>query len=291
MNTSHKKQKGKPAPGSVTGKETKLIRASNPKPPKDPAPPDLPTIIALSKRFDKKKVLALGEESDSEAEVKEDPPSLEDQLLRNMVRSIFKADKPYRCNLGYHSTIATSAAGLTNNQWPVSAISSSSEWGSIDVLFNEVFIHSMTFKFYPRNRLDGSFAFTPAGQTAPVIETTGASTTTTIWNAGLIMVSMFAGSGSYGNSSGMVANPNHKTAHTSKPFKYVWRNNVRFDPRGASIPTSQTSDWMLISSVGSNYAGYIQFRTINDVTLGTGASAVTLGDVETIWDVSFRQRS
>ncbi len=290
---SKTKKRGNPAPGSVTGKETKIIREKTTQKTADQKPkPTLPELLALCTKLGPKTAKV---EDDSDTEVVElkfsSPPTVDQDLLKGFVKSMFKADHPYRTKLGYFTLLQTSGSGLTNVSWPVSALSSAGEWASLNSLFDEVFIHSMSVHFIPRNRLDGAFAFTPTAQTAPVIQTSGASTTTTIWNCGLIMACLFAGTGNYTSATAMISCPNHKIAHTAKPFKYNWRNNVRFDPRGQQDGTTNTQGWMLITSVGSNYGGFIQFRTVNDVTVGTGASAITFGDMATVWDVSFRSRA
>jgi hypothetical protein len=208
-----------------------------------------------------------------------------------LAKSLFKADTPYRTKLHLTSVIQTSAAGLLNSTLSVANVSSVQEWSSIDALFDEFFVHSMTVRGFPRNRLDAAFAFA-VGQTAPVIETTGTNTTGSIWNAGLVMACYFGTTGAATSAQTMLNNPNHKIVSSSgKHWSYAWRNNVRFDPRGPMLPsTSGWQDWTQISGP-SNYGGLIQWRVIGDSTIGTGASAVTICDIDACYDVSFRVRA
>jgi len=76
-------------------------------------------------------------------------------LLKTLMRNMFKADHPYRTRLGLSGELITSAAGLVNSNFAVSSLSSAQEWASIDALFDEFFVHSMTIKLAPYNRAGG----------------------------------------------------------------------------------------------------------------------------------------
>lgn len=275
----------KPAPGSVTGKETKLIRAD--RPPRY----EIKDLVSVAKRLGATPK-APAEDSDGElVESKSTPaPSrIEGELLKTMVKSMFKADHPYRTKLGYYNNVATSSGGTLNFSINVNSIGNVAEWSSIDALFDECFVHSMTWLFQPYNLPGGTSASggTLAGQ---VTSTTSASATLT---TGVILVSLFTGSGNYTSANAMLSNPNKALRHSSQSWKYAWRNNVRFDPRGPALKDAtglSWSGWQNVSEV-TNLSGNIQMRTALDQPLGDTTHVYNLGTVAVVFDVSFRSRA
>ncbi len=179
-------------------------------------------------------------------------PSPEVPILgvKGLMRQMFKLDHPYRTQIGYFS--------------------------------------AMTLHFQPVNLLSGGWA-TLSGSTAPVLWTTGTTQTGTENNCGIVLASLFNGAASYTTANGMVAVPNRKFAHSGRPWKYAWRNNQRFDPRGPVI-TGNTSFWKSIGDAGT-YQGFVQVRAFNDQVLGDGTHAMVLGHFCVIWDISFRVRA
>jgi len=209
-----------------------------------------------------------------------------------LLRGMFKADFPYRSRLSAAQDFATSAAGVVNLQYPVGNLSTTAEWTSIDALFDECFVHSLTMHFEPYNANIGSGYSSASGAALGLMTSTTASATTAT-NAGLIVISLFGGSGYYSAAAGMSNNPTRAYHHSSKPFAYTWRNNVKFQPHGIALtPPSSTywQGWCQISSV-ANYGGNIQARTTNDVALGDGGHVFHLGAIHWEWDVSFRSRA
>jgi hypothetical protein len=221
-----------------------------------------------------------------DAKIVDDMPEL------RLLRSVFKRDYPYRCVLGLTGNIPTSASGTLNFSLFVSGISAVSEWSSIDALFDEFFIHSLTLHYKPYNML-GSLHEPNGGPTGNSIGVTTTSSTTRVFNTGAGIVSLFTGAGVYSSFASMLPNPTLRQPHLSKEWKYAWRNNVRFDPRGVGLSPGTGFGWQGWSQITavSNYGGIIQLRATNDSTLGDGTNALNLAAYSAIWDVSFRARA
>jgi hypothetical protein len=203
---------------------------------------------------------------------------------------IFKRDQPYRTRLPLQGTLTTTAGGLLNLVLSNASISSASEWSSIDALFDEFFTHSFTIHFLPQNNLGGG-----VGSSNTAGETGGITTTanTQVNNVGMLVCSLFNGAANYGSASAMAANATVAIKHTSVRWKYTWRNNVRFDPRGMNIGSAAVagfSGWQLVANV-SSVGGAIAFRAINDTLIGKLTDVVNLGNYLAFWDISFRARS
>lgn len=207
------------------------------------------------------------------------------EAAKLLVKQIFKADHPYRTQIGLMSSLNSSGSGAVNLSIGTTSITSTQEWGSIDALFDEFFIHTMKIIFTPRN-VEG-YGSSPAGLAAINTTTTQSSLIT---SCGLIMVSLFTNAGTYGTAAGMVSNPTHTIKQSTKKWSYTWRNNVKFDPQGASSSASTWQGWCPITSSAS-YGGLIQLRAMNDVTVGDGVHLHTFGDYITMFDVSFRSRA
>jgi hypothetical protein len=209
------------------------------------------------------------------------------QLLRG---TMFKSDRPYKTRLGYHNNLSTNGSGVLNSVVNVSSITSVIEWATLVALFDEVFVHSMTMRYYPFN-MDGTTPFASAAVASQAVETT-LSGGIGVANCGLIMACFMSAAGTLTTASALIANPNHKLAHSSKPWKYVWRNVTRFDRHGPSFSSASNTGWMGWTFVSdANFlGGFIQVRTINDQAIGTGGVVNTLGTLQIEFDISFRSR-
>ncbi len=209
------------------------------------------------------------------------------------VRSVFKADTPYRCRLGFSGAFATSGSGVVNFSVGPSSLPTVAEWSSISVLFDEIFVHTLVLTYLPTNDLGGGTGAysTTGGGMATGLLNTGATTSVnlTVANTGLIWVSSFNTTGTYTSADSMLDNPTRMITHSAHRHKYTWRNNVRFDPRGLCIPGATSAGWGLVSNVAS-FPGNMQCRAIAEQKLGDGAHTVLMGNYALIFDVSFRQR-
>jgi len=202
---------------------------------------------------------------------------------------LFKADTPYRTRLAYSSTLATTSGGALAIAVDVSSVNSVNQWSSLDVLFDQVFIHAMTVRYMPRNVVGGGWG-SSGGANATTTAPTG-GTNAAIQNTALIMAAIFGSNSAYSSASAMVNNPNKKIAHSAHAFSYAWRNNVRFDPRGYSLALSTPAwqGWIDIGNV-TDYGGLVQIRSFNDVLMGSTTAIQTLGDLLISFDISFRAR-
>jgi len=205
---------------------------------------------------------------------------------------LFKRDQPYRTRLPIQGAFATNGSGVLNVTTSNQSIGGVSEWSNISALFDEFFIHSITWRFQPINNLGGGVGYS-AGATV----TGGIALTadTQINNAGMLVCSLFNGAPTYSTASAMAANATIAIKNSSRPWKYVWRNSQRFDPRGDNVgmiaPTNIGYQGWLNTANPTYAGGAIQFRMLNDAVVGTGSAAVTLGLYIAYWDVSFRSRS
>jgi len=254
-----------------------------------------PRALVVPRRTESKDAVILGKDGDEESEFESKKPLFTDtdgaSAVMPLMRSLFKRDMPYRTRLCLSGVMSTSAAGVLNFLAPLTGISSTNEWGSIDVLFNEVFVHSLTLRFFPHNRLDGAQPVETLAATATAVGTNNGQVN--VFNSQFVAVSIFSNTGAYATASPMSNNPNRRYGPTGKPFTYVWRNNNRFDRHGVSLgPLTAIGwqGWIDISDI-SNIGGFIQVRIVNDQGLGDLAHAVTMGVYVQEFDCSFRVRA
>jgi len=219
------------------------------------------------------------------ADIMGDPKAI--PALRMLKGILFKRDQPYRTLLPLTGAFATNGSGVLNVTANVGTITSVAEWASIDALFDEVFVHSMTFRYFPRNNLGGAIGTGTATTTGNIASISSGN----VINGGIAMVSLFNGGPTYTAANALVANATVKFSNSGKAFTYVWRNNVKFGMHDLSLSaTNGWSGWTNISGA-ANLGGQIQFRMVNDNAVGTTSAAVTLGDFVNQYDCSFRARS
>lgn len=209
-----------------------------------------------------------------------------------LLRGVFKADHPYRTRVSLAQNLSTSNSGVLNFQFPVGNISTCTEWTSIDALFDEFFVHELAVHYNPVNRMVSS-GYGAASSAVLGLETSATGSATQATNAGLLAVSLFGGSGYYSGAAGMSNNPTRAYYHSSEPWIYRWRNNVKFRPHGEALTTPSATYWQGWTTIASaaNYGGNVQIRTSGDQTLGDTTHAYTLGGLHIEFDVSFRSRA
>lgn len=228
--------------------------------------------------------------SDIEDSDSDESPFIQSPVVElRAMRGLFKADIPYRCRLGIMGSLATNAAGVLNTSTAAASVSSTGEWSAIDQLFDEVFIHSFTLRFHPTNVAAGGYGTVAAGG-YNTISAGGTGGEIKVVNGGAMIVSLFNGASTYSTQAAMLPNPTHKTITVYKPWVYVWRNNTRFDRRGLVAQNTAWQGWTLIGNV-TNYGGTTQIRALNDNQMGDGTNIHTFGDLQIIYDVSFRARA
>jgi len=202
---------------------------------------------------------------------------------------LFKADKPYRCRLGVYSQMATNGSGVLNFVVTTANVVNCTEWSTLDVLFDECFVHSYSIKYLPYNT---PLAVPVSSGAVPTVITT-TSAVTGVASQGLIMACYFSTAVSTAAADTFFSNPNHKLAHSAKPFRYTWRNNTKFEKRGPSFsPSATTSGWLGWTNVSQagDLGGCIGIRALHDTAFGSTSNTVTLGSLVQMYDVSFRAR-
>jgi hypothetical protein len=277
----------------------------------EPSLPDLSGYKALVAKVDRKKrelKTTEGEKKDPEkgtsiilgrdtpeSETWADVTEAEEQatLMASLLKQMYKADRPYRARLAYVAIQATSTAGLLPSNlasYQVSTINNATDWSTFTSLFDEFYVHSMRYTFIPFNK--GGYG---VEQTTQPSQGTFATTAAIsyVMACGLVVVAGFGATAAYSTSAGMCDNPNRKLVNSGDKWSYIWRNNVKFDPRGVSLgPLTNLGwqGWCLVADY-ANYGGFLQFRTLNEQVIGSGTHAVNLGTFELEWDVSFRVRA
>jgi len=210
-----------------------------------------------------------------------------------VLRTLFPADRPYRCLLGGYQALVTTAGGVVNVTYNLNTIATavSSEWSTIAALFDQCYVHRMILKFTPINDFKGTGAML-AGAGAVSGPTTSGSGNYTIGNCGLIGVELYGSISNYSTASAMLNNPTRKFRNSGDTWNMEWRNNGRFDPRGQALTPLTAIGWQGWCEINevSNLGGGIQIRAANDELIGDKAHVVTLGDVAVMFDVSFRAR-
>jgi len=213
------------------------------------------------------------------------------EAAKALAKSLFKADRPYRCRLSYIDQIVCTT-GVLNYQVQVANVTSVQEWSAIDTLFDEVFVHSLTVHFYPFNSTDTRpFATNLASTSHPGVYSVTTSQTVPLRSVGIIGICLFGAPSYFSSSAGMLNTPTRKTMMSSDRWSYVWRNNVRYDPRGLNLSSGAQIGWNGWTQVSdtSTIGGAVQFRVINDLAL-EASTTCTLGTTIIDYDVSFRVR-
>jgi hypothetical protein len=225
-------------------------------------------------------------------ETKADPKEQEERFLEalTLLKGIlFKRDQPYRTLLPFSGSFSTNSSGVLNTTTSLSTVVSTQEWSSVTALFDEVFVHAMHVRFFPVNDLGAGVGY---GNGANITGNLNPVANTELVNGPICMCSLFAGSPTYSSASALVQNSTLAVHTSGKPWKYVWRNNTRFDPRGPdlSLASAGWSGWIQVASA-ANLVGQIQYRALTDPTFGPGSGINTLGYFLTQYDCSFRSRS
>jgi len=167
-------------------------------------------------------------------------------------------------------------------------VSSAAEFSSLDVLFDEVFIHSMHYVVKARNKYSGVY---PAQGTA------------TDYGAGMaVMYFLPNGAGDYTDNSGLVQNAacsrQHKIVNLGEDWTFTAKNPTKFDPAGPIGDQSSTNSamgWCLFSLVNSKYGGFCAIgtpvQTGASLQIGTLLESQPVADYMLYYDISVRARA
>jgi hypothetical protein len=215
------------------------------------------------------------------------------QLLSPPSRGVSRRGFYYRTRTNYGGSIQTnsSAAGKFQVQFagaPTLAntlISSSSEWTSFNVIFEEFFIHSMKLHYIPNNQFLAGYL----------------DATSTHWNSGMFSLAGYqhdqpTPTDGLSNFYLFQNAGQHKLANTGLRFVFLWRNVEKFakdGPAGDATTAANTQSWLNFANV-SNVGGYIVgcLPVATNAAAGPSTVAVNglLGYFTVEWDVSFRYR-
>jgi len=209
-----------------------------------------------------------------------------------LAKSVFARDQPYRTRLSLSNSFTTGATGVLNYQQVIHGIDSTQEWSSLQLLFDEFFVHSVTVNYFPLN--EGGHGINSAaahGASYPVTAAGGGATVA--MSAGVIIIPLFNVTGFYSTADGMLNTQGRKLVHTGVRWKFRWRNNVRFDPHGLALSPAASTAWQgwNANTAFANLGGAIQARAVRDQVLGDGAHTIQTGVVIVDWDASFRTRA
>jgi len=167
-------------------------------------------------------------------------------------------------------------------------IAAAAEFTSLDVLFDEVFIHSVRIVAKPRNKYSGTYV----NGTNPTFASSGLAT----------VYFLPHNSPDYADSSSAYFNAavaaQHKIVSLAENWTFTARNPTRFS-RGADIGDQTTSNssmgWMQFGSVGTKYGGFIgvmlPLATAVSGTASLYPESTFLADYVAYYDLSVRARA
>jgi len=168
--------------------------------------------------------------------------------------------------------------------WNWSGINSATEFSTLDVLFDEFFIHSVTLHYKPRNKYSA-------------ISTASASVDLNTVAANIYFLPH--GAAQYTDNSGTFQNAavttQHKIVNMGENWTFVAHNPTRFDWDGAVTPSAQSGmGWALFSNA-SSYGGQMHMATpvLSGASAGFGVlvEGGVFGDIMGYYDVSVRSRA
>jgi len=231
-------------------------------------------------------------------ETKSEPPA----ALKNLLRDLL-APRSGRSGMMYRGRISLNGAIIANSGlgkylqfWSAStsllwnAVSTAAEFTTLDVLFDEFFIHSVHIRYYPRNVYQGNSASASSSGSPGDLNTCAAMCSCLMHNAS-----------AYTDNSSAFQNMSvarsHKLVHLGQRFSWRIKNIERFDPNGPlgdQTTATSTMSWCQISAA-AKYGGLIQIAT--PVATAASAAVTTLlasgqfGDFLMTFDISWRARA
>jgi hypothetical protein len=187
--------------------------------------------------------------------------------------------KEFRTRLGgIAGLVSTVTTGIVNSTFSIATVATVSEFAQFAVIFDEFFIHKVTFTYRPYNRY--------ASRSLAGADIQGVS------SVGLGVVSLHHGAGGYSTPTVLVNNASYKRCHTGDPWTYTWVNiespkstvNVS---AGAATPPVQ--GWCNTGATSAQvYTGTVQM--FGDASINSAVS-VPLGAYSFVADISFRARA
>jgi len=183
--------------------------------------------------------------------------------------------KQWMVPISYAANLATNGGGLVAASVTISSVAAASVFTSLATIFDEFFVESAETFYQPMTRY----------QTLP-------STTSTEFNGtALGLASLYVDSVAYTNINQMVANPSFKFVHSSSPWKYTWRNNVKRSSAVSEEPDSShpSCAWVRTNATPAQYyGGYVN---IIGSASSTMHASTTLGVLAVRFNTWFRAKS
>lgn len=180
--------------------------------------------------------------------------TLEPEALKVVRGLLFPQSRVFDFVVGVTVTGATdssgnfggAANGMTHS---CATLSSAAEWSALQSLFDEVFVAEMHHVWMPYNR----YAPQNVGLSGPGR-----------YSVGLAMASLHHSAAVYTSAANMHSNPSVKDHHSGDPFKYIWKNIEKMDPKGiCPFPagtSSPTQGWCSTNTTSfGGYTGQAQF--------------------------------
>jgi len=218
-------------------------------------------------------------------------------LLGNPKMKGSRADVKLRIRAFAGGTLACSAspgkyqlviAGGTSGVSIGGTLANTSEWTSINSVFDEFFCHSAKFHYRPVNRYSANSSASTGSAGLPGNVNT----------CGVVWTGLQGNQAGYTDSStawvAAAQSYEHKFVELGSPMTFTWKNRVKFDPNGVMDITTGTTTWMNVGST-SAYGGLVQAFTPEVTGASAGIGVLTesgvFGHVLIEFDVSLRCRS
>ncbi len=208
----------------------------------------------------------------------------EDYSLTISVPKVLSLGKPsvssggkteYHIPMSYAANLSTSGSGLISAAVLPVSVTATTYFASLATVFDEFFVESMEICYQPMTRYQvlpntssSEFNGTPLG-----------------------VASLYLDSTTYTNINQMPGNPTFKFFHSSSPWKYTWKNNVKRSSAVSVEPdaTHPTLSWCRTNATPAQYYGGA-VPIIGSATSAMHASTI-VGIVAVRYHVWFRARS
>jgi hypothetical protein len=174
--------------------------------------------------------------------------------------------------------VSTTAGGAVNSVFNVNGITGSTEWGSINQLFDEFFVKKMHVRYFPVSKYQYLTASPP---------------TTNLTNVPFASVSLFHQNTAYAASlAGPAENETVKFGNTMEPHTHVWVNNENWrsgvNVASTTSVATPTQGWCNIAAAPAGaYTGFVQFCGSDFLA----ASSFQIGRVLITYEALYRNRS
>lgn len=179
----------------------------------------------------------------------------------------------------------------TTGQIAWSNVGGSTEFSSLDGIFDEFFVHSVTLRFLPRNKYSAQSTATSGASGSPGDLNTCAAT----------VYCLTHGASDYADSAttwtAAVVARHHKFVNLGDSFVFRVRNPEKYDPKGPlgdMTTASSTMSWCQ-TTASAKYGGFFGLATPAAsgaaIGIGTLLEGGIFGDLLAEWDLSFRARA